>query len=277
MPRVPYIRFWLNDFYDATAHLEHDVRNTYHAMLDAAYMTGHGSLPNDERAIRRMLGISARKWGKRRHQLMPFWDVGEDGRLHNKRLDLEWRKVTDRAFRDRWYAENAQEKPVVSTKTDKTIPEKERGPFGLPNGGLGNGNSPAISSRARAAASEAEGEISALRQRDLPAVATEVQPAAALSVGHAAQPAPNGSTKPPSNGADPMTDPATVARINAAMARLKRDLADKNLAAFERQPLEPGPAIQGATQEERDRNAALKRLEEMKAKAELLPKIGQRS
>src|SRR5205085_5569170 len=43
------------------------------------------------------------------------------------------------------------------------------------------------------------------------------KPAAALSVGHAAQPAQN--TPPtPTNGADPMPDPETNARVTAAMA-----------------------------------------------------------
>ena len=78
-------------------------------------------------------------------------------------------------------------------------------------------------------------------------------------------------TKPP--------DQAAKDRVDATMAALKHDLAAKNLAAFERQPLEPDPTIQGATSEERERAAALKRLDQLQASmhARPLPKIGQRS
>ena len=212
----------------ATDDLEFDVQNTYHAMLDKACMTGRGSLPRDDRAIRLLLGISPKKWGKRRHLVMPFWFVGEDGRLHNKRLDEEWAKLKGH------FVDKPKKNGAVLDASREKIPtesaNKERGPFGLPKGNQTPINSPAISTRARAQATDAGEDLSALKaERDLPLEAqSPSEPAAALSVGHAAQPAQN--TPPtPTNGADPMPDPETNARITAAMAALKRDLAEKNL------------------------------------------------
>lgn len=195
--RVPYIRFWLNDFYDATNHLDPDVQNTYHAMIDKACMTGRGSLPNDERAIRLMLRMPAQRWAKRRALVMPFWFVGEDGRLHNKRLDAEWANVTQR-FNGKKVsiAENAEKKVPLSPDPNITFLNEERGLCELRNVNHREAKNPANTTRARAQATEA-GKISALRQRDLPAVETEVQPAAPLGVrAHAPRPAPNGGSGP---------------------------------------------------------------------------------
>lgn len=70
----------------------------------------------------------------------------------------------------------------------------------------------------------------------------------------------------------PPPDAAARARVADAMAALKRDLATKNLAAFERAPLtDDTQTPQGATSEERDRNAALARLKQLKT--EPLPPI----
>ena len=194
--RVPYIRFWLNDFYDATSHLTREARHSYRDMIDKAYMTGQGSLPNDEGAIRRMIGVSPWKWAAQREQVMPFWFVGEDGRLHNKRLDLEWRKATDREFRDETHAAESAAKKQAKANGAKAPHPPHPELSSIKNLSSPEPNSPAITTRAHAAATEAgeEEDLCSKEQRDLPTVSTEVKPPAPLRVQpHAPRPAPSTS------------------------------------------------------------------------------------
>lgn len=314
--RHPCFNIWYGDFRAKTGHLSGPARAFYLVLLCEAWSRG-GSLPNDDRALRLMLGLSAYQWAGIRDQVMAFWTLAEDGRWHNKRLDKEWKKA-ERRFKDEPLAraiareetpadqqlsdrgEKASLKSLINSRsaargsTTKNAAKSTMGPKSTPEPPPGHpeneisprlsekleeprAKNPAISTRARPDDPFPNKDLSASsRERSLSEAQSPSEPAAALSVGHAAQPAQD-TPLTPSNGADPMPDQDAIDRVTAAMARLKADMADKNLAAFERPPLEGAPAPQGATQEERDRAEAEARLQQILALRVPLPKFGQRS
>ena len=267
----PCVTFWPEKFFADTSHVSPSAAAFYMVLLMQAWTRG-GSLPNDHAVLRNMTRLNRQRWQEIRDEILPFWFVGEDGRLHQKRLDKEWQRAEKRRpvepMSDNGHSLKTLDKTPsrVSGKNAKNADTLE-----AQNTNEINGDPIPPRTRARPLPLP-RNSLSAEEQRETVSRAAQSlsQPAAALSVGHAAQPAPN--TNPtPTNGAEPMPDQAAIDRVTAAMARLKADLADKNLAAFERPTLEGPPAAQGATSEERDRNAAIAHLE--KLKGQQLPPI----
>ena len=61
----------------------------YLVLAGHAWVRG-GSLPNDPDKLRLMTRLTKMQWASLRGEVMANWAVGEDGRLHQKRLDAEW-------------------------------------------------------------------------------------------------------------------------------------------------------------------------------------------
>lgn len=266
----PVLHLWPKSFFGKTAGNTADGTAYYLLLLAHAWMLG-GSLPNDDDKLRLMTKLSGHRWRAIRAEVMAFWTLAEDGRWHNERLDAEVRKAERRREKAQQKVDELSEKaPQHFKEHNRQKPSKNNGAAEKPSHvAHGRAHDPLPLHTEQVSALQAERPVLSDAQ-------SSSEPAAALSVGHAAQPAQN--TPPtPTNGADPMPDPETNARITAALAALKRDLADKNLAAFERPKLEGAPAPQGATQEERERAEAEARLKQILALRVPLPKIGQRS
>src|SRR6188768_405615 len=90
--RHPCMTFWPEKFFADTAHIPGDAANAYLALIGHAWIRG-GSLPDDDDALRLMARVEARRWGRIKHLILAFWHVGEDGRLHQKRIDQEWERA----------------------------------------------------------------------------------------------------------------------------------------------------------------------------------------
>jgi uncharacterized protein YdaU (DUF1376 family) len=93
--RHPCLTWWPEKFFGDTAHVSPDAAAFYMVLLSHAWMRG-GSLPNDDAALRNMTRLSRQKWSAIREQVMSFWTLGEDNRWHQKRLDEEWSKASER-------------------------------------------------------------------------------------------------------------------------------------------------------------------------------------
>src|SRR5215204_7308510 len=84
--------FFPEKFFADTLHLPWDARAVYLELLAIAW-NGGGSLPNDGDQLRLMVGCYSKAWSRIWREVAPFWATGEDGRLHQKRLDKEWKRA----------------------------------------------------------------------------------------------------------------------------------------------------------------------------------------
>src|SRR5215203_788505 len=81
--------FFPQKFFADTAHVPGDVAAYYMVLLAHAWERG-GSLPDDDDQLRLMTRCHHKRWPQIRTMVLSFWFVGDDGRLHQKRLDKEW-------------------------------------------------------------------------------------------------------------------------------------------------------------------------------------------
>lgn len=101
--------FFAEKFFADTLHLPWDARAVYLELLAIAWNRG-GSLPDDPNQLRLMIGCYSKAWGRIWREIVPFWTLAEDGRLHQKRLDKEWQRVLAR------HAQSANQKPTNGAK-----------------------------------------------------------------------------------------------------------------------------------------------------------------
>jgi len=114
--------FFPNDFFADTAHVQGDVAAYYLVLLGHAWARG-GSLPDDDDQLRLMARCPGRRWPQIRDALRTFWSVGEDGRLHQKRMDQEWQlTVTKRQSKDGWRLRHNGKKTNDSTRARSRVP-----------------------------------------------------------------------------------------------------------------------------------------------------------
>lgn len=93
--RHPVLPLFPEKFFADTAHVSAEAAAFYMVLIAHAWTRG-GSLPNNDVALRNMTRLSRHKWVVIRHEILPFWTVGEDGRLHQKRLDAEWKRASEK-------------------------------------------------------------------------------------------------------------------------------------------------------------------------------------
>lgn len=86
---LPYYKAYPRDFIEGTAGMSFELKGAYRLVLDLIYMQS-GSLPDDDRYISGLLGLSVRKWRKLRQQLIDIGKItAERGIISNKRADKE--------------------------------------------------------------------------------------------------------------------------------------------------------------------------------------------
>ena len=89
--RHPILPLFPEKFFADTADMTPDGAAYYLVLLAHAWVRG-GSLPNDPDKLRLMLRLPRMRWARLRHQILEKWTLGEDGRLHQKRMDEEWQR-----------------------------------------------------------------------------------------------------------------------------------------------------------------------------------------
>lgn len=92
---APAIPFFGDAYIADTRHLSLEEHGAYLQLLMIAWRADDCALPDDDKRLAQMLGISAARWGKLKGTVMAFWTVTE-GRWIQKRLQKERKFVSEK-------------------------------------------------------------------------------------------------------------------------------------------------------------------------------------
>jgi uncharacterized protein YdaU (DUF1376 family) len=121
---------YFGDAYMAdTRHLTLEEHGAYHLLLLIAWRLPNCALPNDDKRIAQMLGITPKKWGRLKPSVIAFWTATENG-WEQKRLTKERRWVEEKSRKNRSAAEARWE--------DKSLKDNDRGDANAPADGQAN-------------------------------------------------------------------------------------------------------------------------------------------
>ena len=142
--------FYPADFLAATAFLSGEERALYLLTLMVLAWPNGARLPNDPEAIRRACGYEAESFGRLWPRVAEKWRPGEDGMLHQGRLDREWTK--DSAYFERQRALSAKggeaNRQRLSDSPPDSPPDEPTGqPTGQPRARLSPSPSPSTSTK----------------------------------------------------------------------------------------------------------------------------------
>jgi uncharacterized protein YdaU (DUF1376 family) len=76
--------FFPADFFADTQHISGQAAAVYLVLLGHAWLRG-ANLPNDQKTLARLARVSWQRWTSMKDEIMPFWDLGPDGLLRQKR------------------------------------------------------------------------------------------------------------------------------------------------------------------------------------------------
>lgn len=90
MPEQPYMKLYVSDYLGDTQHLSAEQHGAYMLLLMTMWQVG--PLPTEDAKLARIARVDRRRWARISPDILAFFHVGEDGKLHQKRLDQE-RKI----------------------------------------------------------------------------------------------------------------------------------------------------------------------------------------
>jgi uncharacterized protein YdaU (DUF1376 family) len=96
MTKLPSMPFFPADFFADTAHMTGEAAAIYLVLLGHAWLRG-GSLPDDDRLWGRLARISAQRWTSVKPEILPFWELGNDGLVRQKRLARDYGDILKKA------------------------------------------------------------------------------------------------------------------------------------------------------------------------------------
>ena len=150
MAEFPALPLWTDAYLADTAHLTNEEHGVYLRLLMFAWRTPNCSLPDDDRRLAIMVGVTPRKWQSLRPVMEAFWTI-ENGTWTQKRLTAERDFVEGRSRSGRagaaarWGAKSLKNKDTndataspqhmpdrCETHGPIPIPIKERKPKGFP-------------------------------------------------------------------------------------------------------------------------------------------------
>jgi uncharacterized protein YdaU (DUF1376 family) len=110
---------YFGDAYMAdTRHLSLEEHGAYHLLLLIAWRSPDCALPDDDKRLAQMLGVTAKKWAALKPVVMAFWSKTENG-WEQKRLTKERRWVEEKARKNKDAAEARWNgKPKKPTEID---------------------------------------------------------------------------------------------------------------------------------------------------------------
>lgn len=98
--RPPYFPFWVDDFLadDNVGAMNTEEIGAYLLLLLRAWkQTPVASIPNDDDTLCRWCKLSAKKWERVRINILVCWELRDDGRLYQKRMEREFTILLERA------------------------------------------------------------------------------------------------------------------------------------------------------------------------------------
>jgi uncharacterized protein YdaU (DUF1376 family) len=137
MSRAGAIPYFGDAYMADTRHLTLEEHGAYHLLLLIAWRSPNCALPDDDKRIAQMLGITGKKWASLRPSVISFWSLTENG-WEQKRLTKERRWVEEKSRKNKSAAEARWE--------DKSLKDNEADdanalPDGQPNADA-NGDAP---------------------------------------------------------------------------------------------------------------------------------------
>ena len=109
---IPYF----GDAYMAdTRHLTLEEHGAYHLLILIAWRSPNCALPNDDKRIAQMLGVTPKKWAALKPTVLAFWTLTEHG-WEQKRLSKERRWVDEKSRKNKDAAEARWEAKPRKTK-----------------------------------------------------------------------------------------------------------------------------------------------------------------
>ncbi|WP_417463090.1 DUF1376 domain-containing protein [Kordiimonas sp.] len=128
--RLPWYKAYPRDFIEGTVGMSFELKGAYRLVLDLIYMYG-GRLPDDPRYICGVLGISNRKWGLLRNELLEKEKLFVDGEfMGNFRADIELEntgKLQEKQRQNRLGPN--KNKGLETPQPDQPEPEPEKSPL----------------------------------------------------------------------------------------------------------------------------------------------------
>lgn len=94
MSAPPYMNWYPADYIRDTRHLTTEQHGAYRLLLDECWMR-EGVLPDDDRFLAKLSGLTAAKWAKAKLEVMSFFVWTPAGWRH-KRVSEELTKASDR-------------------------------------------------------------------------------------------------------------------------------------------------------------------------------------
>lgn len=115
MAELPAMPHWGDAYIADTRHLTLEEHGAYRLLLDIAWRSENRALPNNDRRLAQMLGITPARWAKLRPAVMAFWTLSEHGWQQKKLLKV-WQETIKRrdkrreAAEARWGAKSLKDK-----------------------------------------------------------------------------------------------------------------------------------------------------------------------
>lgn len=121
MTRLPSMPMFWGDYFADTRHLTTEQHGAYLLLLGSMWMAG-GSLPDNDRQLANIAGVSLQKWRKIAPVIRPFFTISDDGRLTHKRVEKEKDRVTNFITRQRSNGSRRwQPNPLNNNETDDAM------------------------------------------------------------------------------------------------------------------------------------------------------------
>lgn len=117
MSKPASIPFFGDAYLADTTHLTTEEHGAYFLLLLAAWRQDDCALPNEDRKLARIAGLSTKKWLSIKSTIMDFWQV-EDGRIYQSRLRKEHDFVCRKSEANRKSAEARWNKQGAENKQD---------------------------------------------------------------------------------------------------------------------------------------------------------------
>jgi len=115
---------WFADAYMAdTRHLSLEEDGAYRRLLDIAWRSAHNALPDDDKRIAMMLGISPKRWARLKPVVMAFWTLTSRG-WQQKKLTETFRaaqkksRKCSQAANTRWKSKSLENNDLDDADAD---------------------------------------------------------------------------------------------------------------------------------------------------------------
>jgi uncharacterized protein YdaU (DUF1376 family) len=104
MSRAGAIPYFGDAYMADTRHLTLEEHGAYHLLMLIAWRSPNCALPDDDKRLAQMLGITGKKWASLRPSVMAFWTLTENG-WEQRRLTKERRWVEEKSRKNKSAAE----------------------------------------------------------------------------------------------------------------------------------------------------------------------------